>query len=576
MLKKKQSWDEEYSTPDSLQLLENLALRHAYLGGPEGAVISQYIVDHDWASLASYELSYHADWSISQLINVRQALGFFQKFGDLPLGVDKEKVAYEKFVSSEESCRITNDQFRAWQRGVIHFPSRENRILHAARRKIAKVLGRCPDIRDLQLRFGPGATTSIKRTESCPQNKMAAGFICSDNLWASPYLAPLLQSLPHWLNALESDYSMDEEGYVCQWTTVDLIPGRLEFVPKNAKTYRSIVVEPVLNGMLQAGIGDHISRLLKRVGVDIKDQSRNKNLARSGSITGELATLDLSSASDTISYQLVKFLLPGDWFSLLNASRSASVTYRGRESRLEKFSSMGNGFTFPLETLIFWALTTESVSAGGVLPIDHEQIGVYGDDIICPVHRVHNVIRTLTFCGFQINLEKSYWEGPFRESCGGDYYLGFDIRPFYQKQKVSGCTLFSLHNFYAREYDVEGTKFVRDLIPRPLRLYGPDGYGDGHLISEDWTSTLTKGMRAKGYSGRRFDTFTHGARRQLSRYPGDWVSPLYSIYTRGRDTLHPLVPVSEGSAVEFVGDRPVWPLPGRGSYKRISLYILGC
>ena len=91
---------------------------------------------------------------------------------------------------------------------------------------------------------------------------------------------------------------------------------------------------------------------------------------------------------------------------------------------------MGNGFTFPLETLIFWALTASACEG------DVDSVSVYGDDIICPRERADDVIDTLTMCGFKINLEKSFVEGPFRESCGCDYYKGIDIRPFYKKEPV--------------------------------------------------------------------------------------------------------------------------------------------
>jgi len=121
--------------------------------------------------------------------------------------------------------------------------------------------------------------------------------------------------------------------------------------------YRSICVEPGLTSFYQLALGEEIRRRLLRVGVDIRDQTRNQLLAREGSVTGLLATIDLSSASDTMSYELIRYLLPPDWFDLLTSFRSPSVTYKGSVIDLEMFSSMGNGFTFPLETLVYWSLT---------------------------------------------------------------------------------------------------------------------------------------------------------------------------------------------------------------------------
>lgn len=565
-------WDRELTTDDSLIILRDLALSHARRAGAIGRPIADMIESSDYVGLCNYDLKLNdPSWArhLSELIDLRQALGFFTKFENLDIGIDKEKAAYVKFVEAEQECKQVNDLFRGFVGGSISFPPYVIRQLHDAKRKIHRILGRCPQIEDLKLVFGPGATTSIKKRFSCPQNKMADGFKCSDNLLHSGLIPSIIREIPHWADALSSDYSICEDGYLVQWHSVDLHPGRLEFVPKNAKTYRAIVVEPVLNGLLQAGIGSYMARRLRIAGIDIKDQTKNKQLARSASISGAWATLDLSSASDTISRLLVKYLVPEDWYTLLNAARSAEVSYQSETFVLEKFSSMGNGFTFPLETLLFWALT---VSASG----RPEDVGVYGDDIICPADKAEDVIRLLAFCGFSTNKEKSFITGPFRESCGGDYYLGVDIRPYYQKHLVSGETLFTLHNRYYESYDFEMADAVKNYIPRDLRIYGPSGYGDGHLLSDDFPRLMKEKLLQKGYRGFHFETYTKGKRSSINRFPGDWVSPLYSVYVNDRAPLSPYLNpdvYNESSEAETTkGGRPVWTLPGSDGYKRISIY----
>jgi len=95
---------------------------------------------------------------------------------------------------------------------------------------------------------------------------------------------------------------------------------------------------------------------------------------------------------------------------------------------LQKFSSMGNGFTFELETLIFSHVASV---AGGLTPgVD---CFVYGDDIIVPSEKADDVLSALRFCGFTPNRTKTFTSGPFRESCGGDFYGGVAVRPFYPK-----------------------------------------------------------------------------------------------------------------------------------------------
>lgn len=562
-------WDEELPLPDTLSILETLSLRHAHLGGHVGSRLATLIKSRDYAAICAFELPLHSwDWNVQELFHCRQSLAFFQKLEDLEIGVDKEAVALKKFIESEQSCHLTNNLFRSFESGCLSFQPDVIHVLHVARRKIERVLGVAPDLGELGLRLGPGATTSIKKRDACPQNKFAARATCSDNLYHSLYLQPLLRELPAWLDCHTSSYSIDDDGYLVAKVSLDLTPGRLEFVPKNARTYRAIVVEPMLNGLLQAGIGDYMSKRLKRAGLDISDQSKNKNLARQASLTGGLATLDLSSASDSISYQLVKYLLPEKWFTLLNSARSCSVSYMGHEIHLNKFSSMGNGFTFPLETLIFWAISRAAAPSG--------EVSVYGDDIICPTEFSSVVCRMLSVCGFTVNTEKSFTDGPFRESCGGDYYLGFSIRPFYQKHLISGLTLFVLHNFYQRLMDTEGAMLVRSFIPRPLRLFGPDGYGDGHLISDDYPRIFKSKLLKKGYCGHFFETYTLKGRRSISRYPGDYVSPLYSVYRKSREPLSAHLNADlyfESARVEMSKcQRPIWVLPGHEGYKKMEIY----
>lgn len=562
-------WTDSLPLSDSLTILEGLARPYCLRGGFHGARLLVLIEQGDWAAVANFELPLNVVQNVGELVACRQALGFFQKLEDLECGIDKRAVALAKFKESEIQCRNTNDLFRHVQRQTATLRRRDAQRLYAAARKIWAVLGRCPSIEELTLKFGPGASTYIRKSQASVQRKLASRITCSSNLYASIRFPELLHSLPHWVDSHAEKWAIDDEGFLYAQLPVDLCPGKLEFVPKNARTYRGIVVEPSLNSVLQLGIGDYIARRLKRIGVDISDQTRNGELARRGSIANDLATLDLSSASDTISIELVRLLLPDDWFRLLNAARTSRISIKGEseEVTLEKFSSMGNGFTFPLETLIFWALTVSCCPIGA-----SGDIGVYGDDIICPSGSVDDVIGILTLCGFSVNTEKSFWDGPFRESCGRDYYLGIACRPYYQKHLVSGRTLFTAHNYFIRNFDDEGAAAVLDAIPRPLRLYGPDGYGDGHLVSELYPRSTKKKLVDKGYEGHFFETFTLGARREISRFPGDWVSPLYSIYVKGRDTqLDPDV-----SRLQFAPDgRPFWPLPGSSGYKKVAIYSLG-
>jgi hypothetical protein len=361
----------------------------------------------------------------------------------------------------------------------------------------------------------------------------------------------------------------------CVSVDVEVVEGTLSFAKKNAKTYRSIVVEPPLNTLFQKGLGSHIRGRLRKAGIDLNTLAMlNKHMAQVSSVNGRLATVDLSMASDTIAKWLVELLLPYPWYHCLGSFRTGRVQYKGHDILLEKFSSMGNAYTFELESMIFYALAWSCCS---VLGLDCSQVSSFGDDIIIPTEAVTLLYSTFQYCGFVVNTEKSFTSGPFRESCGGDYVHGIDIRPYYQKDLVSGQTLFALHNYYVRTLQPECALLVLAAIHPSLLLWGPDGYGDGHLIGtwEHVAKTKTRGLkRYRGSSGSTFETFTLKQRLDFGRCnTGDRVLPSYSIYTRCQDHLSYLTgddiaPTRQGkhmSSDHFV-------VRGDMGYKRISIY----
>jgi hypothetical protein len=522
---------EVYTPSESLDLLRTLALEHAERGSPKAAPIADAIKRGDVAKLALYELDpSDEEWTPSTLYHSRQAVAFFSKLEPLEIGVDKEKVAYDKFVLSEVSCKLQNEAFRARDRGEFAFLRGVEPALLRAQRKIAQVLGPFPKFSELGYRFGKGATTLTPKRKASLREKFAAGVSCSEE--CLPIAKAILEELPLLSEAICSYEKVDEDGEEWFGLSLHLHDGRLEFVPKNAKTFRSVIVEPVLNGLYQLALGDHMTRRLAAFGVDLRDQTRNQSLALEGSLTGALATLDLSAASDSVSTELVFSLLPLDWAVGLARGRTGHVLYKSERITLEKFSSMGNGFTFPLQSLIFWAL------ARAICDKD-EVVSVYGDDIILPSTKASEFVRLLQCTGFTVNEEKSYASGPFRESCGRDFYLGIDVRPFFQKEWVSPRTLFTLHNFYVRRGEMEFADRVLSWINPALHLFGPDGYGDGHLL-RSWNKSRKPSHHARGWAGYTFSTFSLKGRKDIRpQLPGDFVLPAYSIYQRSADDLVP-------------------------------------
>lgn len=215
----------------------------------------------------------------------------------------------------------------------------------------------------------------------------------------------------------------------------EIVGNRITTVPKNEKTRRVIAIEPSGNLCVQKAIERVVERALARIGLDITTQERkNKTLAWIGSHLDNLSTLDLSKASDSMLRDLIKTLWPEDIFKLMDASRSHVTSIDGVSYRLNMFSTMGNAFTFPVMTLTILSLIYANRRINHVCKrhwIDWSVTGVYGDDIIIPSEETDGLIDILDRAGFVVNKDKSYVSGPFRESCGGDYYKGYDITPFY-------------------------------------------------------------------------------------------------------------------------------------------------
>ena len=238
---------------------------------------------------------------------------------------------------------------------------------------------------------------------------------------------------------------------------------RLSFVPKTTSISRTICIEPSLNMYYQLGLGSILEARLKsyfRIDLSLQPE-RNRELARIGSMAEldrslgdcpvlDLATIDLESASDSISLELCRRALPKEVFDLLMVLRTPSCSLGGTTHTFGMVSTMGNGFTFPLQTIIFasavaatyrMARRTARFGLRG-------QCGVFGDDIIVHSDMYDRVCRSLRFLGFKVNYSKSFSQGRFRESCGCDFFNGRNIRGVYAKRLDSVTDSYALINAF--------------------------------------------------------------------------------------------------------------------------------
>jgi hypothetical protein len=220
------------------------------------------------------------------------------------------------------------------------------------------------------------------------------------------------------------------------------IPVKVISVPKTQKTPRIIAIEPTCmqyaQQALQEQFYNEVDRSYLSDFIGFLDQEPNQLLAKEGSLKGNLATLDLSEASDRVSNQLVRSMLRY-WPHLrgaVDACRSRRADVPGHNViRLAKFASMGSALCFPIEAMVFLTICFIGIeraqghtfSSRSELLDYRGLVRVYGDDIVVPVDCVQSVIHTLESFGARVGMDKSFWIGKFRESCGKEYYDGHDV-----------------------------------------------------------------------------------------------------------------------------------------------------
>jgi len=429
-------------------------------------------------------------------------------------GIDRTLAALTKFGEAEAQCALVNSTLRTPTIGPNGLEW--HTVIQTARAKIGRLLGpfNWNQVED-HFAFGPGATTSRKRIESDAVYKIGCKpdvtQDCALLAWCAVYRIPrwfelLSGSLPsgNWRDDL--DRHPPEKIFT-------LVPGnRVVTVPNNTKTERVIAIEPDLNMFIQKGLGRVLRHRLRRAGIDLNTQRKNQMLARKGSIYGNLASVDFSSASDTISREIVDLLLPEDWALALKQCRSpVGVLPCGRVVQYHKFSSMGNGYTFELESLIFWAIARAVSDLCTPRLQKRAVVMVYGDDLIVNAKLQDQMTWAFSRAGFTLNPKKSFFSGPFRESCGKHYFAGVDVTPFYVRKEIRQVWhMYTIANNIRRWARLNcwgldsRLKASYDLIVGALPLWSrqliPDGIGDVGLIADfdEARPKLHKKDRLKG------------------------------------------------------------------------------
>jgi hypothetical protein len=424
---------------------------------------------------------------------------------ELPLFTENSRAnALAKWHDAEAGCKEMNVKcFEILKHPLTHSQPELDSALQLVRKEIFALLGEVPpDLDEVApfMRFGKKASLTHKHNEGSVvyklQNSSAYKGMEDEVSWLEAetgLFAECLRSIT--LNESVEDLS----GMDARVTYFDY--AKLDFVPKSISELRTIEIGPSLATLFQQAYDGFIrQKLNSHWGLDLRKQDPNQRLAYVGSVMGEHqnspCTIDLSAASDRISYGIVAMLLPPSWVRTLARYRAKRVRCDEFSSdiALEKFSSMGNALTFSLQTLIFGAVVRSVLRERG---FEGSNWRVYGDDIIVPRRIYDFVVARLELFGFKINSSKSFSNGNFRESCGADYLHGTNVRPLYIKEPIRNVAdlykYLNLIQIVASRAPIPAFAFaplyrmVLAMVPKRLRLFGDTRHA---LDSCIWARTV--------------------------------------------------------------------------------------
>lgn len=431
----------------------------------------------------------------SSYLEHKQIAALFSKNPLLDFGIDTTTVALERALLAEVQCLNTNLRFQRILNGSNILPAHEYDLIHSTRYFIKEILGTY-DHCSVQPNFGPGATSQLKGSFTNLVSKLGKLPECT-SYGHDFIMRTILDKMP----AYSISCGLVERGKHYVRLTSRHLPvvdfDQIHFVDKSYKTKRAIFIGPMGNTMVQKGQGSLIRKKLKTYGLDLDNTADlHGEYSRVGSIDGSIATIDLANASDTISLEVVRMLLPDDWFDALNSTRVHRSDYGFGPIRNEKFSAMGNGFTWELESLIFYAI---GLAVRYLFGKKSDVVSTFGDDICVSTQIAESMISALQFFGFTVNEDKTFIDGSFRESCGFDYMAGLPVTPVYFKDAFGERkpieTLYYLlnrirqmahnYNFGCGCSDLFRTVWegVLRRLPPDLRFYGTAEYGDQVLLA---------------------------------------------------------------------------------------------
>jgi hypothetical protein len=161
---------------------------------------------------------------------------------------------------------------------------------------------------------------------------------------------------------------------------------------------------------------------------------------------------------------------------------------------------MGNGFCFPIQTMLLSALVLGVYDTLGIPP--SANWGVFGDDIVITTEAYALLARVLQELGLVVNLDKSFSNGKFRESCGTDWFSGVNVRGVYLKRYSTDQDLFSafnLLNLWSSHTGIpldKTLKTILSFVKGPIPIVPPDEGLSSGIHSPEPLSWAEEGLHS--------------------------------------------------------------------------------
>lgn len=413
---------------------------------------SKFYPDAEAAAKAFKELaatSVHYKWTLNSAVAVMEGDDWYKKVNQWVvfdaranlISLDLSDECCAEYLTFESSLVSPDYWLNELESGSDEELCRILRTLRMSARDLVGAF----DPTDYAFRpaHGNGATAEVERSQADPWHKNREFAVDSDII---NYLKYRVRA-KDWRSSLYYPY----DG-VCRVS-------RLQCVPKSMTKNRTISAEPTTLQFLQQDLSLALDEFFQssRIPVNLHNQERSRELACEGSFDGSYATIDLSSASDSVTLGIINLLFDGlpILYPLL-ATRSTQVHVRSETGSIDtvletrKFAPMGSALCFPVECIVFCTICEAAIRLQAGRKSRHNDYVVYGDDIVIRTEYAAGAARLLELLKFQVNQDKSFGvdgalDGAnlplrFREACGVEALNGVDITPLRLSRRLVSLT----------------------------------------------------------------------------------------------------------------------------------------